>query len=106
MNKTQDILKKNSEVILEELGIKNLSPEDKTEVLKKLESHFNDVIIEAVVSSLNDRQIEEFRSALGKENFEEEITKITASVPGLAEKIEKAVESEFAVLKEGYKNIS
>jgi len=104
MNKTQDILEKNSKVILEELGVKNLSPEEEKEVLGAVMDHFYKVILEEVILSLSDEQIEKFKASLGKENFEEEITKITASVPGLADKIERAVENEFAVLKEGYKN--
>ncbi|KKS82657.1 MAG: hypothetical protein UV58_C0007G0006 [Candidatus Wolfebacteria bacterium GW2011_GWC1_43_10] len=99
MAKTQIILDKNPEIILEELGIKNLSPEEEKEVINTVLEHFNKVIIETVILNLDDNQVDRFKAALERNNFEEEITKITAAVPGLADKIEKAVEDEFALLK-------
>ncbi|MFA6136361.1 MAG: hypothetical protein WC705_03350 [Candidatus Paceibacterota bacterium] len=106
MNKTQDVLDKNSKIIIEELGIKGLSPEDEKETVDAVLDHFNKIIIETVILSLNEEQVAQFKTALGQSNFEEEITKITAQVPGLADKIERAVNDEFILLKKAKEIVS
>ncbi|MDO8537013.1 MAG: hypothetical protein Q7R94_02090 [bacterium] len=99
MTKTQSILDRDSEIILGELGLGNMPEKDRGEVIEALLDHFNKVIIETAVSSLNDKNLEEFKAALGSSDFEEKIVAIMARVPGLAEKIEEAVNNEFLVLR-------
>lgn len=99
MTKTESILSRDNKTILEELGIAGLSENDEKEVVEKLLDHFNKVIIETAVLSLNEKEIADFRAALEAKNPEEEISAITAKIPGLADKIEEAVRNEFLVLK-------
>lgn len=102
MTKTQSILSRDSEAILGELGIKNLNDKDAAEVLDALLDHFHKVIIETVILNLSEREIEKFKSALLGKNLEEEIMAITAGIPGLAQKIEAAVENEITILRAAY----
>ncbi|RJQ28651.1 hypothetical protein C4571_03230 [Candidatus Parcubacteria bacterium] len=99
MTKTQSVLDKDSKTILEALGVENLSGRDAEEVVSAALDHVNKVILETVVLSLDEKQLVDFKAALQKETFEEEIAAITAKVPGLADAIEEAVQKEFLVLR-------
>ena len=99
---TKTILDKDSKTILEDLGIKGLSPEEEREVSEALLDHFSKVIVETAVLEMDENERKKFEEAVKKENFEEEIIKITAGVPGLAGKIEEAVAREFELIKASY----
>lgn len=93
---------KDSETLLNELGFGQASAQEKQEMLDQLTEHFGKVVIEAVISGLNERQLRDFKEALDdREHLEERITAITAQVPGLKERIERAVADEIATIKAG-----
>ena len=98
-NKTELIFSADAEALFKELGLTDLREEEKKEVLVVLLDHFNKVILESTILNLYAEDVEKFRSALKSNKLEEEITSLSASVPGLAGKIEEAVENEFQVIK-------
>lgn len=95
------LLLQNLNQILNDLNVKGLDDREKQEVANQLIEHFNRLIMETIVANLNDQQIAEFNQALDEsdDKMQEKITAITAQVPGLAKKIETAVENEVALLK-------
>jgi len=99
MNKTKSILEKDGQAILGAIGAKDLPEKDKSEVVDAVLDHMNKVVIETVILNLDEKQVEEFGAAVKKRDFEEEVTRICAQIPGLAQKIESAIEREFLVLR-------
>jgi hypothetical protein len=102
LTKTQQILSNDVDALFVELGLTSLSEEEKLDSMEDLIEHFNQIIIETVIINLNDNQLKEFRAAMDEEDeysVQEKIIDITSRVPGLAEKIEQAVEHELTVLK-------
>ncbi|MBI4087721.1 MAG: hypothetical protein HY434_02745 [Candidatus Liptonbacteria bacterium] len=99
MTKTNLIFSRDTEFLLKELGIGDLPDKDKKEVLDALFDHFNKVIIETAILNLDDEGVKKFKAALRGRHAEDEIASLCAGVPGLAEKIEEAVENEFQLIK-------
>lgn len=99
MKKTDLIFSSDAEALFRELGLKDLSEKDKKELLDALLDHFNKVIIETAILNLDEEGVRKFRSALGSRRLEEEVASLCASIPGLADKIEEAVENEFQIIK-------
>lgn len=100
MEKTKLVLDKDSQKILKEIGLLNLEDEEKKEVAEALIKHFERIILETALLNLNEKQAKEFKLAVeNPKDLEDRIIKITAQSPGLAEKIEKSVENELALIK-------
>lgn len=85
--------------LLKELNLENLKGKQRQKVLAKLEEHFGSVILSTVVKHLSDEQFERFKNAVESEDIEEEVAKITAEVPGLAEIIQKRLDEEMELMK-------
>jgi hypothetical protein len=99
----------NFDAVFKELGLNNLSPEEKQEVQTEMMKHFNDIILQTVVDNLSDSQIAEFQEALQETDaalMQEKIADITSRVPGLNSKIELAVQQELAHLKSAYQQVA
>ena len=99
MKTSQLIYSKDAEALFRELKLANFTGAEKEEVLEALIAHFQKVILEVVVLSLDADEIEKFKAALESDDAEEKITALCARIPGLAEKIEDAVGKEFQVIK-------
>lgn len=84
------------------LGIDQLPAIDQIELLKETKTHLQNIILETVISALNDTELSDFKSALeGPDEFmEDRIEAITARVPGLMDKIAAAVDTELQIIKQ------
>lgn len=99
MVKTELIFSADTESLFKELGLTDLEEKEKKEILGAILDHFNKIIIETAILNLDGENLKKFENALKGNNLEEEITSICAGVPGLAGKIEEAVEKEFQLIK-------
>ena len=101
-------LQKDIEYILHELTGENLNDQDLEILNKKLTRHFFLVIMDVLTANLAPEQVERLRSQLTDDDTAtyETITKMSAKVPGLGEKIETAVANEFMVLKSAYATLA
>lgn len=101
MKLTQTLYNQDLDALLSEIGVKGLLEPEKSEVAAKMLEHFDRLILETVVDNLSDEQIAEFNQALDlvSPQMEQKIIAITSRVPGLAQKIESAVQQEIIVLK-------
>jgi hypothetical protein len=96
------IIKDRINNMLLELGV---NPTDETEALEmanQLMDHFNKIVIETLIISLDDEKLAKFKSYMEKDSDEEldaHITELAAQIPGLQFKIEEAIQAEFETLK-------
>lgn len=99
-NNLQEILKKDSNEVLKALGFSGMSEEEKKQAMDSLEDHFSQIIVRTLVENLDEAQLEEFRTGYEeqKTDMEELVTRLSAQVPGMLEKIEIAVKQEFMTL--------
>lgn len=89
--------------VLKELNVNNLSDDDKFAVMEQLTDHFNKIILDTVLSNLNDEQLIEFKNMVDLEDMdkmEEGIALIVAKIPAINFKIEEAINNEIAHIKE------
>ncbi len=92
-----------TDTILSKIGINTavLSDEEKSEMMDKIDSHMNEVILETVASSLSSGQIEHLRTVLDsgdEESFLYELEEISKHIPGLDMKIDAALKEEFNMI--------
>ena len=88
------------------LNIGNLPAPDREEILKKVDERLNKVLIGVLVSNITEEDAGKIMSEMnGGGDLEEAVAQISARIPGLAGKIERAISEEIlrlkAVLKQG-----
>ncbi len=99
MNLKEEI-EKNINEIFKDLGLGDLSDEKKEELKEKIVDKLDRAILEATLDSLNDKQLDEFEEALeDEENTEALIAELTSNIPGLANRIDMALRSEWELIK-------
>jgi hypothetical protein len=101
MTKVDDIFQKNTNAVLTALGFTDIAEADKPAVMEELGTHFYKIITETLVINLSDEQIREFQKIikLDSDARDEKIMELAASIPGLSQKLEAAVEAEFMILR-------
>lgn len=88
--------------ILAELNISVSSDEERQEMAASLSEHFNKVIIETLILSLNEEQVARFKDYMASdtnEELEQHVMQMSAEIPGMQFKIEEAIQAEFESLK-------
>lgn len=89
-----------TQALIEALGIVDLPPAEQKEILEKVDKRLEDVLLRVVAENLSDEEAKKAREILSAGvNIEDEIAEITAGVPMLAEKMERAVAEEIDRLK-------
>jgi hypothetical protein len=88
-----------TEAFLKELGADGMSSEQKAEISGLVEKRLNEVVLRVVLGELSSEEFQAFKTAMASPNPEEEIAKVTALVPGLAEKIEAMINTEMALMR-------
>lgn len=89
-----------TQALIEALGIMDLPAAEQKEILEKVDKRLEDVLLRVVVENLSDEEAKKAREVLSAGvNIEDEIAEITAGVPGLAEKMERAVAEEIDRLR-------
>ena len=83
------------------LGLENLPEEEREEILAKVNKRLEEVLIGVLVANISDDDAQKIQKALHEEgaDLEEVVAEISAGVPNLALKIERAVEEEISRLK-------
>lgn len=93
-------MNQNSQAMIQALGLEKLPESEQKEILEKVDRRLEDVVLRVVVENLSDEEAKKVREILaGGKKIEDELTKITAGVPALAEKIERAVAEEIDRLR-------
>lgn len=78
------------------LGIEKLSQGEQEEILKRVDSRLKSVVIDTVLKNISDEEAREFKDIIMKgENVEDNVARIGARIPELAEKLESAVSLEI-----------
>ncbi len=97
-----------ADIILKDLGVGEMNESDKNEVMQQLIQHFQKVILETVVVSLDKEHLQAFKDIMEgpEDQIEDKMMVLTATVPGLAEKIQQAIHDEFTVVKAAYAKLS
>jgi hypothetical protein len=106
-NKENKNLMPDVEEVLEYLGLSNLEPKQKEQVVEGLMKHFSEIIVETLTDNLNEDQAETLVNTLNNEPqlFEAKVEELSSQVPGLYAKIQMAVTDELRILKSGYSQI-
>jgi hypothetical protein len=85
-----------NEAMKKALGIEHMPEAEQKEILGKVNKRLESVVLDVIVANLSDEEAKTMREALASGvNIEDEVATITAAVPSLAEKIEKAVQDEI-----------
>src|SRR3989338_2352364 len=83
------------------LGLENLPEGERREILAKVNKRLEEVLIGVLVANISDEDAQKIQKALHEQNtdLEEIVAEISASIPNLASKIERAIEEEISRLK-------
>ena len=94
------MLKKKSE-LEKALGLENLPEGEREEILAKVDKRLEEVLIGVLIANISDDDAEKIQKALHEQNtdLEEVVAEISAGVPNLASKIERAIEEEIMRLR-------
>jgi hypothetical protein len=106
MTITSNILHNEQDELLSALGIKTTDATERQAIASELVDHFQELILETVIQNLTDDQAINFRKGLTSKDPESAIADIAAGVPGLAQKIDQAVEAELAVVRSAYQSLN
>ncbi len=87
----------NRAAFLKDLGLNPEAQGDK--MVDLLDKRVNDVVLKTVLGNLSDEGFQAFKMAMSSDNPEEEIAKVTAQVPGLAQKVEERVLAEYDLIR-------
>lgn len=87
------------DAFLKEIGLDAIEGGEREKVLGTLQKRFDDVVLSTVLEHLSPLQFEAFKVALKSENPDEEIAKVTGSVPGLGQIIDQRLEEEYELMK-------
>lgn len=86
--------------VLASSGYEKLDKKDKDKIVKNLDAHFQDMILETLINRLNNEQVEDVRGAIKKPKvLEQKLEEYAALVPGLAIDIEDRLKREVKALK-------
>ncbi len=89
-----------TEKIIQDLGLANLPPGQQEKILQMAAARFERVVLVTVIKNLTPEQKTQFSQALDNPaTMQDELTRITAQVPGLELAIEKALAEEYGILK-------
>lgn len=97
---------RNKNELAKALNLENLPEAEKAEILARVNKRLEEVLIGVLVANISDEDAEKIQKALHEESadLEEVVAEISAGVPNLAAKIERAIEEEImrlrAVLKQ------
>jgi len=93
-------LRKQVNEIFDEFGLGDLSEEEKRALEEKIMDRFDRVILEAVLLSLNDKQMDEFEKAVADgENTDALIADLVSTIPELPARIDLAIRNEWEGIK-------
>ena len=83
------------------LNLENLPEAEREEILAKVNKRLEEVLIGVLVANISDEDAGTIQKALHEQNtdLEEVVAEISAGVPNLAVKIERAVEEEVIRLR-------
>ncbi len=99
MTKTQTILQGQGEVLLKGLGITASSEPQQQKIIDALIEHLHQLVVETVIVNLPEDRVDEFEAALEKpDELYDTVMKLTAQIPNIDEKIEKAIENELEII--------
>ena len=92
----------NNDKLTKALSLQNLPAGEREEILKKVDERLNTVLIGVLVANITDEDAIKIQNALHNEktDLEEIVAEISMRIPGLAAKIEMAIEEEIVRLKE------
>ena len=92
---------RNKNQLSEALGLENLPEAERTEILAKVDRRLEEVLIAVLVANISDEDALKIQKALREEgaDLEEIVAQIASRVPGLAIKIENAIEEEIMRLR-------
>lgn len=90
----------NNQYLIQALGIENEPQEARMKILAKVDKRLQEVILETLVEKLSESDARELREALALEgNLEEKVARITARIPGIADKLEQAITKEISRIR-------
>ncbi len=91
----------NSSKLIQALGIGQASPEEQQDIIEKVDKRLQEVVMETLVGNLSEADVKKLREMLARPEatLEGEVAKMAAYIPGLAEKIEKALQEEIGRLR-------
>ncbi|OGF52156.1 hypothetical protein A3I27_04065 [Candidatus Giovannonibacteria bacterium RIFCSPLOWO2_02_FULL_43_11b] len=83
------------------LNLENLTEGERAEILAKVDKRLEEVLIAVLVANITDDDAQKIQKALHEEgaDLEEVVAEISARIPNLATKIERAVEEEIMRLR-------
>lgn len=92
--------------IIQELELTALTPEEQQEITLSIREHLNDLLLETTIANMSDSQIKMFKKELEKDKVDESvIMQLTAGIPGIKDKIEEALHTEWEIIKTSYQKI-
>ncbi len=94
------------EYIINELELDHLPEAEKTQIVESIRGHMEEVMIETTLHNLNPEQLASAKRELIKNNFsEDEIMRITSTIPFLRDKLNNALAAEWDLIKTSYGKI-
>ena len=83
------------------LNLENLPEGEREEILAKVNKRLEEVLIGVLIANISDDDAQKIQKALHEQNtdLEEVVAEISAGVPNLAAKIERAIEEEILRLR-------
>ena len=83
------------------LNLENLPEGEREEILAKVNKRLEEVLIGVLIANISDDDAQKIQKALHEQNtdLEEVVAEISAGVPNLASKIERAIEEEIMRLR-------
>ncbi|OGF95547.1 hypothetical protein A2Y47_00760 [Candidatus Giovannonibacteria bacterium RIFCSPLOWO2_12_43_8] len=83
------------------LNLENLPEGEREEILAKVNKRLEEVLIGVLIANISDDDAQKIQKALHEQNtdLEEVVAEISAGVPNLAAKIERAIEEEIMRLR-------
>lgn len=88
---------RNKDELAKALNLENLPEGERAEILTRVNKRLEEVLIGVLVANITDEEAEKIQKALHEEgaDLEEVVAEISAGVPNLASKIERAIEEEI-----------
>ena len=87
--------------LIQALGIEHASLEEQAGIIEKVDKRLQEVVVKTLVENLSEQEAKKMRKLLAETDMsiEDEVAKIAATIPRLAEKIERAVAEEIGRLR-------
>lgn len=91
---------RNPNKLAEALNLEKIPESDREAILKKVDERLNEVLIAVLVSNISDEEASKIQNALHEgRDIEETVAEISRKIPGLADKIERAISEEILRLR-------